>query len=136
MKQKLNCVLLVDDDLATNVYNKTIITKANIAVKVEIRDTAKSALQFLSSLKDNQQPPELVFLDVNMPGMDGWEFLEHYNKLPKQQRSGIKLFMLTTSLNPNDKTKSLMLGADGFRRKPLTPENVRKLVSSHFPQKC
>ena len=75
-----------------------------------------------------------IFLDVNMPGMNGWEFLEAYNALPANQKGRILVFMLTTSLDPEDEGKSLKLGANGFIRKPLTPELVVQIAKEYFPE--
>lgn len=135
MKKKLNCILLVDDDAATNVYNSAIVKSADITERIEVRANGESALEFLSSTEDGDHPrPALIFLDVNMPGMDGWEFLEKYHELPEAQKGKIVVFMLTTSLDPNDELKSTKMGAKGFIRKPLTPELVRELAMKHFPE--
>ena len=134
MKEKLNCVLLIDDDAATNVYNTAIVKAADITDRIEVRDGGQKALDFLSSMEDGAHPsPALIFLDVNMPGMDGWEFLEHYNVLAEEQKAKVVVFMLTTSLDPNDEVKSTELGARGFIRKPLSPELVQEIAKQHFP---
>lgn len=136
MKEKLNCVLLIDDDAATNVYNSAIVKAADITDRIEVRESGQKALDFLSSMEDGAHPsPALIFLDVNMPGMDGWEFLEEYHKLAEEQKAKVVVFMLTTSLDPNDEVKSTELGAHGFIRKPLTPELVQEIAKEHFPEK-
>lgn len=135
MKEKLNCVLLIDDDAPTNVYNTAIVMAANVTDYIEVKDSGEKALEFLKSgAEENHPNPALIFLDVNMPGMDGWEFLEEYHQLKDEQKGKVLVFMLTTSLDPNDKIKSTELGAHGFIRKPLTPELIMEIAQEHFPE--
>lgn len=136
MKEKLKSILLVDDDDATNVYNKAMVTMANVAEEIIVRNSGLKALEYLKSEIEGKPPqPAIIFLDINMPGMDGWEFLNEYNKLLQDQKAEVIVVMLTTSLNPDDKTKAAELGAEGFRSKPLTQEGILELVKSNFPEK-
>ncbi len=130
---KLTSILLIDDDLATNVYNKAIVNQSGVTEHVHVCDSGFKALEYLTTKVDGTYPqPALIFLDVNMPAMDGWEFLEKYHELPEEQRGNIVVFMLTTSLDPNDKQKSEQLGATGFIRKPLTVEQIKEIVNKSF----
>jgi CheY-like chemotaxis protein len=73
-------------------------------------------------------------LDINMPGMSGWEFLEAYSKLPEDKKKEINIVMLTSSLNPDDKIKSLRNpDVKEFINKPITVEKVQKLADTYFP---
>jgi CheY-like chemotaxis protein len=130
MKHKLNTILLIDDDHATNVYNRTIIAQADVADHIHICDSGPKALAFLKSSDHSQ--PAIIFLDVNMPGMDGWEFLENYHRLHPDQQAKVIVIMLTTSLDPNDEVKAKSMGTSGFIRKPLTVDMVRELVERNF----
>lgn len=135
MKTKLNCILLIDDDKATNVYNSAIVRQAEVAEAIEVCESGESAIEYLTSVMNGSHPqPALIFLDVNMPGMNGWEFLEQYHKLTEDQKGKVVVFMLTTSLDPDDERKSTQMGAKGFIRKPLTPELVREIAQEHFPE--
>lgn len=136
MTEKLNRILLVDDDEATNAYNKAMVIAAEVAKDVTISDSGRKALEFLKSEKDGEHPqPAIIFLDINMPGMDGWEFLDEYNQLLNGQKADVVVVMLTTSLDPDDKLKAAELGTKGFLRKPLTPERVQEIVKANFPEK-
>ncbi|MFC2175762.1 response regulator [Bacteroidota bacterium] len=135
MKEKLNCILLIDDDLPTNVYNRVMVTESEVTERVEVRNSGEDALAFLTALEDGKYPnPAMIFVDVNMPGMDGWEFLEQYNLLTEEQKDNVVL-MLTTSIDPIDKQKSIDLGAKGFIQKPLSSELIIELAKEHFPHK-
>jgi len=133
--KKLDCILLIDDDVPTNFYNRKIIEQQNCTEHVEVCTSAEDGLEFLKSkFKDGLPPqPELIFLDINMPGMDGWEFLDAYNALPAPQKGKVMVVMLTTSVNPDDEKKALEKGIKGFARKPLNAEMLENLIAENFP---
>ena len=140
MKKKLNCILLVDDDEPTNFINKIIIEQLACTERIEIAQTGKEALKYLTSSdfpghSDGIYPaPDLIFLDINMPSMNGWEFLDLYKRLKKDQRGRIVIVMLTTSLSPNDIQRANEIpDVTGFEHKPLKKENVMAVLQKHFP---
>ena len=141
MKKKLNCVLLVDDSATDIFLHKRIIQKADITNHIEIAENGEEALDFLVKKGKCGEPessycqPELILLDINMPVMDGWQFLEEYNKLEEVQKGNVVVIMLTTSLNPADIAKTkIMFGDDCFKYKPLTLEMIGDIMQKHFPE--
>lgn len=75
----------------------------------------------------------LIFLDINMPVMDGWEFAEAFDKLNPNQKGNAKIIMLTSSVNPDDKNRALQLTAiSGFQSKILTMEGLNDVLNLHF----
>lgn len=137
MKRKLNCILLIDDDEPTNFLNRMVIEEVDCTERIETMQSARDALKYLTNAKPNGDypRPDLVFLDINMPAMDGWEFLEKYDQLPEAQKAKIIVVMLTTSFNPEDELKAHKIaGIAGFRNKPLTAEVLTQLLKQHFPQ--
>jgi len=94
MKKKLSCVLLVDDDEPTNFLNRIILEEAGCAERIEVAQSGQAALSYLQKAGEHgpggvvYPNPSLIFLDINMPAMDGWEFLSRYKTLtmPKKQR--------------------------------------------------
>ncbi|MAD97512.1 MAG: response regulator [Flavobacteriaceae bacterium] len=131
--KKLNCVLLIDDSEPTNYVNKKIVTKANITEKIVAVESGFEALDYLKTRTNEADIPELIFLDINMPGMSGWEFLTEYEKLPKNDKALVVVVMLTTSLNPSDRTKAVRLGYVGdFIIKPLNLEKVEEIYEAFF----
>ncbi len=132
--KKLKCILLVDDDVPTNFYNRKVIEQVGGAEKVEVCTSGKAALEFLKARisSDPNSFPELIFLDLNMPGMNGLEFLDEYHRMVAELSRSIVVVMLTTSLNPDDETKALSKGVQGFARKPLTKDYLTTTVQDFF----
>lgn len=134
MKNKLNCILLVDDNQADNRYHQIIIEEMKIANRIDLALNGKEALNYLK--KENQVPPDLIFLDINMPAMNGWEFLEEYKNLNPGQKAKIVIVVLTTSSNPDDfKKAQAMVEVNGFETKPLSEEMILKILGSFFYDK-
>lgn len=140
MKKKLNCILLIDDDEATNYLSNMIIEEADCTHHIKIKQTAKGALNYLSESSKpsngHQKPPfpDLIFLDINLPAMDGWEFLEKYRELKNNLEYQPVIIMLSTSINPDDKVKALSIPeVSDFHNKPMTPEMIETIVSEYFP---
>ncbi|MBA0883417.1 response regulator [Flavobacterium undicola] len=140
MKKKLNCVLLVDDDKGTNFINQMIIKKAGIAEHIQTVLNGKEALDFITNKGEFENAgdvfpqPMLTLLDINMPVMDGWEFLEAYHALEEYQKGKIIIIMLTTSLNPDDKTRADDISeVSDFKSKPLSLETIDDIMKTHFP---
>lgn len=133
--KKLHTILLIDDDFATNFLHKMVIEKENCTENIISMQNAEEALVYLKSKIDGEYPhPELIFLDINMPGMNGWEFLEEYKKIDIKQQAEKVVIMLTTSLDPADRERADDIKQiTEFKSKPLTKEILRQLLKSNFP---
>jgi len=131
MNKKLNCIMLIDDDDDDNYFHQLVIKEMNITAHIEVALDGEQAIKFLK--KENQNPPELIFLDINMPKMNGWEFMEIYKELRSDQKAKVVVVMLTTSMNPSDKERASQF-ADimGFNSKPLTEEILTEILEKHF----
>lgn len=134
MNQKLRCIMLVDDNLHDNFFHEREIKKSNLATIVITKTTGLEAIEYLKSKnnnKDNQ--PDLIFLDINMPGMNGWEFLQEYNQLEKKLQSKVIIIMLTTSDNPDDEAKAKTWSfVSDYITKPLTKKIMEDIIKKHF----
>lgn len=138
MKKKLNCILLIDDNESDNYYHEVIIEEVGCTENVVALESGKDALEYLSSKESNGKypQPDLIFLDINMPGMNGWEFLEEYKKLDKDKQGNIVVVMLTTSLNPDDEAKASDLKEiKNFMNKPLTVDTLNQTLNKYFPER-
>lgn len=139
MKKKLNCVLLIDDDEATNFINKMLLEEAGCAEHIQVACSGQMALNYLTSSgsfageNKNFPCPDLIFLDVNMPAMNGWEFLQRYHELEKHHKGNIVMVMLTTSLNPDDRVKADEIPEiSGFESKPLSGDKLIRVLKKYF----
>jgi CheY-like chemotaxis protein len=126
--------MLVDDNADDNFFHARVIKRSNAAVNVIEKQTGRDALEYLKSKQnDRDTHPDLILLDINMPGMNGWEFLEEYNKLDEQLQSQAIIVMLTTSDNPDDKVKAKATNiACDFRTKPLTKGMLEEILNQYF----
>ncbi|TGE22734.1 response regulator [Hymenobacter metallicola] len=134
----IRCILLVDDDPTTNYLNRKLLERLAVTPQVRIASDGREALQVLATSctpPDAPACPTLIFLDVNMPGMNGIEFLKEYQQLPLYQQRAIVIVMLTTSMHPQDVARVEQLGVvAGFIGKPLTAEKVERLLRTQFHQ--
>jgi CheY-like chemotaxis protein len=131
----LPCILLVDDDQTNNFLNQTLLNRLGVAEQLLV---ALDGQQALAQLQEHCVPPTpacpvLILLDVNMPGMNGIQFLEAYQHLPLARQRTTIIVMLTTSLHPRDVDRVQQLNiVDGFINKPLTAAKVDAIMRQHF----
>lgn len=96
-------VLLLDEDDIDNIINQKIIESNNFAQRVLVFQTGEKALEYLDSNAGNPDNlPELIFLDINMPIMDGFQFLAEFEKLDDRVKDFCKIIMLSSSISPRD----------------------------------
>jgi CheY-like chemotaxis protein len=122
-------ILLIDDDNDDNFFHERTINKAELGIIVVVKTTGKEALEYLKSKQLNRDPHiDLIFLDINMPSMSGWEFLEEYNLLDEETRKQAKIIMLSTtdSITSITRAKAYDFVSD-FITKPLTIEFVKDI---------
>jgi len=132
----VNCVLLIDDDKATNFFNERVVTKHDGFQQVNTVQSGIAALEYLNDVEKNKKTkPDLIFLDINMPAMNGWEFLIEFSKLKKELTEGIKVILLSTSSNPDDvRESSKNHTVNDFINKPLSLNILDSVLQNHFSQ--
>src|SRR6187402_1518292 len=141
IEKKLDCILLVDDDFATNFINKKILQKANVTNHIQVTLNGKEAIDYICKQgkfesDTNEFPqPELILLDINMPVMDGWEFIEAFQKLSLENKENIAIVMLSSSFNPADKTRAESIDEiSAFKQKPMSREALLEIIEKVFPK--
>ncbi|TGE16535.1 response regulator [Hymenobacter elongatus] len=133
--QKLPCVLLVDDDPITNFLNQRLLDELALTDKLLVALNGKEAIALIEEhCPFSVGCPALILLDVNMPVMNGFDFLDAYQQLIGAQQKPSVIIMLTTSLHPRDVQRGETLNIAGFLNKPLTKEKIREILHTHFGQ--
>lgn len=131
MNETMKRIVLIDDDETTNYLNRLIIERSKLVDEVLSFYSPQDALDFFSNHK-SQADKALVLLDINMPIMNGWQFLEQYQSI-YNENNGSKIVILTSSINPTDKQmaeeKSVI--AD-YKAKPLSIDMVGELVANYL----
>ena len=134
MKKKLDCILLIDDDFATNYFHKIVIEDGDYAEKIIIKNSGDEALNYLRSPYTAESPrPNLIFLDINMPRMTGWEFLEEYDKLSPEEQAENVIVMLSTSSNPDELDRAEQnQHIKEYRSKPLSENMLEEVIKKYW----
>jgi len=133
MRNKLNCIMLIDDNEDDNFIHQIVIKRADACHKIQVAESGMEALEYL---KKGKNIPELIFLDINMPRMNGWEFLEEYKVLDKDHKAEVVVIMLSTSINPADKEKAYTIEeVKEFKSKPLSLEMLNEILDNYFADK-
>lgn len=118
-------IILVDDDPINNLINKRLISKMDVAEKVEEFLEAEKALQKLKQMDSNEKV--LILLDINMPVMNGWDFLNFYHANFTDRND--KIIMLSSSIDFQDRLKANSYTCvNGFIEKPLTPDKLKTVL--------
>lgn len=123
-------VLLLDDDELANELVVFILELAGIT-DYNIFTTGEDALAWLNNCRKENNFPDIIFVDINMPGMDGFQFIKHYEKNYMRFSPETRVILLTNSVLANEKMQAAQLeSVYGFWNKPLTQARLKKLIHS------
>ena len=131
--KKYHTVMLIDDNEIDNLINQKMIEATGLASNIYTHTGARSAIEFLRNLEkienlSDQVLPEVIFLDIDMPLMDGFQFLDEFGKLNTDTQSKCKVVILTSSINPQDLDKSKNYNTvKDYLNKPLTQDALEEL---------
>jgi CheY-like chemotaxis protein len=123
----LNKVLLIDDDRSMNFLSQEILRYMNAAKEILVAEDGVAACKLL----DQQKCPDLIFLDIRMPRMDGFGFLETIERTGRCKN--VRVVMLTSSIRREDQEKALSYShVVDYCEKPLTEEMIEKITDKYF----
>ncbi len=127
----MNEIFLIDDDHLVNFLNQEIIKESYPQQLVRAFDNVIEAIEYFKQLVGidvTKKSIKYIFLDINMPGLDGWDFLDLFEQLPASVTAQCKLIMHTSSIDPSDieKTKTFKSVSD-YTTKPLTSQILAKI---------
>ncbi|ALI98437.1 response regulator [Rufibacter tibetensis] len=136
--KKLKGILLIDDDDTNNFLNHRLLNRMQITDKIREFRNGKQAFDYLYSISEGHAEltgeyfkPSLILLDINMPVMDGFEFLALFEKLSESFRKDVVLALLTTSEHNQDTARAAASHIT-YLTKPLTTQKVQDLLDAHF----
>lgn len=133
MKEKIDSVCIIDDDIIYQFLAKEEIEYTNMVDKIMFFSNGDKAIQFLTQTLDNNDPallPVLIFLDINMLVMDGWEFLEAYAMLKPRLGKKITIYVVSSStdIRDYDRAKTISEVSD-YIIKPVSGSQLQKIFS-------
>jgi CheY-like chemotaxis protein len=130
LMNKMPTILLIDDDDIFIFLTKRVLMNTGLVKTIDVCKSAIDAVQFLSSQK-NDSIPDMIFLDLNMPGMDGWEFLENYQLLLPELKNPPLLYVISSSIAENDYDRAMNIhGVNGYLSKPLEITQIKTLLQN------
>lgn len=120
-------VFIIDDDSIHQRIAQIMIEKHKLFDEYTSFTEAEKAVEFLRENKDNvQQLPDVILLDLNMPVIDGWDFLELFEHFRNEVSKAIRIFIVTSSVDEKDILRAQHYSAvTGFISKPLSPDIIR-----------
>jgi CheY-like chemotaxis protein len=122
-------VLLIDDDPVFHFINSKVLEHLGLT-SISTALNGQEALNLISSCKERQPGPGAIFVDLDMPILNGFGFIEAYKKLDYQNKNKIGLAIVTSSYNPDDIKRAKDLGVTHYITKPLTTDSVKPVLES------
>lgn len=130
--KKIDTLCIVDDDDAFKFLTTMTIEDSDRVDNIMTFSNGQETIEFLESVKDRPEKiPEIILLDLNMPVMDGWEFLNEYISMKPRIGKQITIYIVSSSIDPKDFQKAkLIQEVSDFIIKPITEEKFHELINS------
>jgi CheY-like chemotaxis protein len=126
-------ILLVDDDKIFNFLSEKTITSLGLANEIHFALNGEEALDLLELYKNGDlAKPDIIFVDLNMPIMDGFEFIEAFRRIDLPNKNSITIVVLTSSADPTDISRAKELGVKYYFNKPLSKDEIKKMIGQEF----
>jgi CheY-like chemotaxis protein len=130
---KFNDVFVVDDDKIFHFIIKKLLLNNNINVIPNFFENGLQAIEGIKNkLNKGENPPDLILLDINMPILDGWQFLEEFKALKDKLSKDIVIYIVSSSDNVTDKNKAKSYQAEvkNYYLKPMTADDLKEIFSN------
>jgi len=130
IKNRVKHACIIDDDSIFVYGMKRIMNEIDFCDEIIVYTNGESALNELGSLvREGKKLPDVILLDLNMPVLDGWEFLDDFVKIPNHNQDHLSLYILSSSINPSDieKAKNYSI-VNNFISKPVTISNLNQIL--------
>jgi CheY-like chemotaxis protein len=119
-------VLLVDDDKLFNFLSSKILERLGMTNEIHAALNGQEAITLFNNYYQGKDTlPDIILLDLNMPVMDGFSFLEAFKKLNIPHKEKVKIIIVTSSIDPTDAKRAQAMGVYKYLRKPITDEDLR-----------
>jgi CheY-like chemotaxis protein len=126
MKKRL---LIIDNDKQLNKINEKILHMSGMVKELHITCNGREALEYLVSRVQKDYPlPDIIVLDIEMPVLNGFEFIDEFNQLDFPGKSNIELVIFTSSSNPRDKQKASLKGIKHYLSKPYLLRGLSDII--------
>ncbi len=137
MLYPIHSIVVIDDNPISNILATKLVEYEKVSHKITAFQNAEAAFEYLKDivLFDPEKFPALIFLDVNMPQMNGWDFLALYQNLPQENIDKCYLFMLSSSVSDSDmeKVKQFPCVTD-YLVKPINKDMLQNIIGQYFTQ--
>src|ERR1041385_7806652 len=126
-------VLLVDDSTIDSMINEKIISSLGLFKEVHKAENGAQALKIFNLYQSGTaEIPDIILLDLNMPVMDGFGFIQAFQSLTFPRKENVLIIIVTSSSNPSDIKLAKSLGVKYYLTKPITEEGVRSIIQQEF----
>jgi CheY-like chemotaxis protein len=127
--KKIDIACIIDDDQIYVFGLKKLITLHDFCKNILVFGNGEEALNYITPLLESADKlPDVILLDINMPVMDGWEFLEEFIKIKPRANKKMEVYMVSSSINPADVEKAKAYSdLSDYLVKPVTPEDLKKV---------
>lgn len=124
-------ILLIDDDQVFNFLSTKVLQRLGITDGIHAVTNARDALKLISGrVSDVSTFPDIIFLDINMPVMDGFGFIEAFRQISIPNRENIVIAIVTSSQDSNDLRRAKELGVTHYLTKPISESSLRPVLAS------
>ena len=130
---KYNYAMLLDDNELDNFINQKTLEANDFAHKIYVNTSSKSALEFLNNLEISSNDkfdifPEIIFIDINMPMIDGFQFIDNFKEKFNKRFNSVRIIILTSSIIESDRIKANNISKNIlFLNKPLTKDALNQI---------